>query len=141
MLNLLKLSFITGNHELEEKADILSRVFSDKVKASPLAYTQFLVTIDFAIGPTYSLVIASDSDAEDTKELISTILNEYLPNKVFMLRKIEQKVPDIDNYSNFVEFFYNLDGKATAYVCINKTCKPPTHDIHKTLEFLKSKWE
>ncbi len=141
MLNLLRLSYITGKHELEEKADILSRVFSDKVKASPLAYTQFLVAIDFAIGPTYSLVIAGDSDAEDTKELISTILNEYLPNKVFMLRKSEQKIPDIDNYSNFVEFFYNLEGKATAYVCINKTCKPPTHDIHKTLEFLKSKWE
>jgi len=141
MLNLLRLSYITGDHELEEKADILSRVFSDKVKASPLAYTQFLVAIDFAIGPTYSLVIAGDSDAEDTKELRSTILNEYLPNKVFMLRKTEQKNPDIDNYSNFVEFFYNLDDKATAYVCINKTCKPPTHDIHKTLEFLKSKWE
>lgn len=141
MLNLLKLSFITGNHELEEKADILSRVFSDKVKASPLAYTQFLIAIDFAIGPTYSLVIAGDSDTEDTKELISTILNEYLPNKVFMIRKTEQEIPDIDNYSNFVEFFYNLDGKATAFVCINKTCKPPTHDINKTLEFLKSRWE
>jgi len=141
MLNLLRLSYITGDHELEEKADILSRVFSDKVKASPLAYTQFLVAIDFAIGPTYSLVIAGDSDAEDTKELISTILNEYLPNKVFMLRKTEQKIPDIDNYSNFVEFFYNLESKATAFVCINKTCKPPTNDIHKTLEFLKSEWE
>ena len=141
MLNLLRLSYITGNHELEEKADILSRVFSDKIKASPLAYTQFLVAIDFAVGPTYSLVIAGDSDAEDTKELIGTIINEYLPNKVFMFRRIEQEVPDIDNYSNFVEFFYNLDGKATAYVCINKTCKPPTHDVHKALEFLKPKWE
>ena len=141
MLNLLRLSYITGNHELEEKADILSRVFSDKVKASPLAYTQFLVAIDFAIGPTYSLVIAGNTDAEDTNELISTILNEYLPNKVFMLRKTEQEVPDIDNYSNFVEFFYNIEGKATAYVCINKTCKPPTHDIDKILELLKSKWK
>ncbi|GAH57056.1 unnamed protein product, partial [marine sediment metagenome] len=97
MLNLLRLSYITGNHELEEKADILSRVFSDKVKASPLAYTQFLVAIDFAIGPTYSLVIAGNTDAEDTNELISTILNEYLPNKVFMLRRTEQKIPDVDN--------------------------------------------
>ena len=141
MLNLLRLSYITGNHELEEKADILSRVFSDKVKASPLAYTQFIVAIDFAIGPTYSLVIAGNTDAEDTNELISTILNEYLPNKVFMLRKTEQEVPDIDNYSNFVEFFYNIEGKATAYVCINKTCKPPTHDIDKILELLKSKWK
>ena len=141
MLNLLRLSYITGNHELEEKADTLVRVFSEKIKASPLAYTQFLVAIDFAIGPSYSLVIAGDSDANDTKELISAILNEYLPNKVFMLRNTEQPTPEIDDFSNFVEFFYNLDDMATAYVCINKTCKPPTHDINQTLEFLKPKWK
>ena len=141
MLNLLRLSYITGNHELEEKADTLVRVFSEKIKASPLAYTQFLVAIDFAIGPSYSLVIAGDSDANDTIELISAILNEYLPNKVFMLRNTEQPTPEIDDFSNFVEFFYNLDDMATAYVCINKTCKPPTHDINQTLEFLKPKWK
>ena len=141
MLNLLKLSYITGNHELEEKADILLRVFSEKIKANPLAYTQFLIAIDFALGPSYSLVVAGNIDAIDTKELIKALLNEYLPNKVFMFRNIEKPTPDIDEYSNFVEFFYNLDDMATAYVCINKTCKPPTHDIDKTLEYLKPKWK
>jgi uncharacterized protein YyaL (SSP411 family) len=141
MLNLLRLSYITGNHKLEAKAEILNRVFSEKVKANPLAYTQFLVAIDFTIGPSYSLVVSGDSDADDTKEIIKAILYEYIPNKVFMLRNMKQETPDIDKYSNFVEFFYKLDGKATAYVCINKTCKPPTHDINETLEFLKPKWK
>ncbi|UCC20010.1 MAG: thioredoxin domain-containing protein, partial [Promethearchaeota archaeon] len=141
MLNLLRLSYITGNHKLEEKADIINRIFSEKIEANPIAYTQFLVAIDFAIGPTYSLVISGDSDAEDTKHIIESILQEYLPNKVFMLRNMDKETPDIDNFSNFVEFFYKLDGKATAYVCINKTCKSPTHDINQTLGYLKSKWE
>ena len=35
MLNLLRLSYLTGNHELEEKADILSRVFAEKVNIIP----------------------------------------------------------------------------------------------------------
>ncbi|MFX1503030.1 MAG: thioredoxin domain-containing protein, partial [Promethearchaeota archaeon] len=140
MLNLLRLSYITGDHELEEKADILSRVFAEKVKARPLAYTQFLVAIDFTIGPTYSLVIAGDSDAVDTKKLIDIISNEYIPNKVFILRRTEQDIPDIDKYSNFVEFFYDLEGKCTAYVCINKTCKPPTSDPLKIIEFLNGEW-
>ncbi|MFX1363836.1 MAG: thioredoxin domain-containing protein [Promethearchaeota archaeon] len=140
MLNLLRLSYITGDHELEEKAEILSSVFAEKVKANPLAYTQFLVAIDFAIGPTYSLVVAGDSDAEDTKKVIDIISNEYIPNKVFILRRTEQDIPDIDNYSSFVEFFYDLEGKSTAYVCINKTCKPPTSDPLKIIEFLNGKW-
>jgi len=58
-----------------------------------------------------------------------------------MLRNTEKETPDIDEISNFVEFFYNLDDKATAYVCINKTCKPPTNDINQTIEYLKSDWK
>jgi len=141
MLNLLRLSYITGDHLLEEKADKLSRVFSEKLEASPLAYTQFMVAADFAVGPTYSLVIAGNSDAKDTLSIIEAVENEYLPNKVLLLRKMEQENPDIDKFSNFVQFFDDLDNKATAYVCINKTCKPPSHEIDKILEYLDSNWE
>jgi len=141
MLNLLRLSYITGDHLLEEKADKLSRVFSEKLEASPLAYTQFMVAADFAVGPTYSLVIAGNSDAKDTLSIIEAVENEYLPNKVLLLRKMEQENPDIDKFSNFVRFFDDLDNKATAYVCINKTCKPPSHEIDKILEYLDSNWE
>lgn len=140
MLNLLRLSYLTGDHELEEKADILSRVFSEKIRANPLAYTQFLVAIDFAIGPSYSLVIGGDTEGKDTIEMIKAIYNSYIPNKAFIHRKTEQKSPEIDSYSNFVQFFENLEGKATAYVCINKTCKPPTHEIDKMLQYLNSSW-
>ncbi|MHA2472044.1 MAG: thioredoxin domain-containing protein [Promethearchaeota archaeon] len=140
MLNLLRLSYLTGDYELEEKADILNRVFSEKIKANPLAHTQFLVAIDFVIGPTYSLVIGGDTDAEDTNQLINAVNETYIPNKVLIQRKTEQKTPDIDNLSNFVQFFENLEGKATAYVCINKTCKPPTHEIGKMLEYLNGEW-
>ncbi|MFX1325364.1 MAG: thioredoxin domain-containing protein [Promethearchaeota archaeon] len=140
MLNLLRLSYFTGEHELEEKADLLNRVFSEKVKANPLAYTQFLVAIDFVLGPSYSLVIGGQTNAADTNELVEAVNRSYVPNKVFILRKTEENPPEIDEYSNFVQFFDNLEGKATAYVCINKTCKPPTHEVGKMLEFLDSKW-
>ncbi|MFX1586808.1 MAG: thioredoxin domain-containing protein, partial [Promethearchaeota archaeon] len=141
MLNLLRLSYITGDQTLEEKADILSRVFTKKLEASPLAYTQFMVAADFAVGPTYSLVIAGNSNSKDTLNILQAVENEYLPNKVLLLRKMEQENPDIDKFSNFVQFFDNKDNKATAYVCINKTCKPPSHQIDKILEYLDSNWK
>jgi len=140
LINLLRLSYLTGNYKLEEKADTLNRVFSEKIKANPLAYTQFLVAIDFAIGPSYSLVIGGNTDDNDTNEMIRAINNSYIPNKVFIHRKTEQELPNIDIYSNFVQFFENLEGKATAYICINKTCKPPTHEIGKMLEYLNGNW-
>ncbi|MFX0164832.1 MAG: thioredoxin domain-containing protein [Promethearchaeota archaeon] len=140
MLNMLRLSYITGDHELEEKADLLNRVFSEKIRFNPLAYTQFLVAIDYAIGPTYSLVIAGNTADNDTNLMIEIVREEYIPNKVILLRKTGQSVPDIDNLSNFVEFFTNLEEKATAYVCINKTCKPPTHDTKKMIDYMQSNW-
>ncbi len=141
MLNLLRLSNITGNYELEEKADILSRVFSSKIEASPLAYTQFLVAIDFAIGPTYSLVIAGDSDTKDTNELIRIIQKEYIPNKVIIHRNTEGESSRMDGLSNFIQFFIKLDDKATGYVCINKTCKPATSDPEKIIGLLNAEWK
>ena len=140
-LNLLRLSYLTGDLELEEKADVLNRVFSERIKSNPLAYMQFLVATDFAIGHTYSLVIGGDSEAQDTERMIELINRIYIPNKVFILRKTEQESPEIDIYSNFVQYFDNIDGKATAYVCINKTCKPPTQEVDKILEYLESKWD
>lgn len=141
MLNLLRLSYITGTSELEEKAYILNRVFSERIRANPLAHTQFLVAIDFAIGPTYSLVVAGNKGDEDTNFMIETLRKEYAPNKVIMRRNTDQEEPDIDRFSNFVEFFTNLDKKATAYICINKICKPPTHDTSHALKLLQPEWE
>ena len=134
------MSFITGDYELEEKADILNRVFSNKIEANPLAYTQFLVAIDFVIGPTYSLVIAGDDGRKDTKELIKLVQNEYIPNKVIIHRKTDEKTPRMDNLSNFIQFFIKIDDNATGYVCINKTCKPATSDPHEIIQLLNSNW-
>jgi len=141
MLNLLRLSYITGNIELEERADNLSRVFTEKLNSTPIAYTQFMVAADFAVGPSYSLVIAGESMSQDTNEMIQAIRSEYIPNKVFIHRRIEQNPPCIDELSNFVQFFDDLEGKATAYVCINKTCKPPTHDLNLIIEYLNPTWK
>ncbi|MBY8992447.1 MAG: thioredoxin domain-containing protein, partial [Candidatus Lokiarchaeota archaeon] len=141
MLNLLRLSYITGDSELEEKAYILNKVFSERIRANPLAHTQFLVAIDFAIGPSYSLVIAGNTEDEDTNLMIDVLRNEYIPNKVILQRRTDQEIPEIDSLSNFVQFFTNLDKKATAYICINKICKPPTHDTTQALELLRPQWE
>ncbi|MHA1254587.1 MAG: thioredoxin domain-containing protein, partial [Promethearchaeota archaeon] len=139
-LNLLRLSYLTGDHELEEKADILGRVFSERISGSSLAYTQFMIGVDFAFGPSYSLVVSGDTNGEDTKEMLENIRNKYIPNKVLIHRPTESYPPEIDKYANFIEWFDKVDDKATAYVCINKTCKPPTNDINQMLEYLNAEW-
>ncbi len=138
MSNLLRLSYITGDTDLEKKADLLGRVFAEKIESTPIAYTQFLIAVDFGVGPTFSLVIAGDTNSDDTNSMLETVNNDYIPNKVLIFRPTENYPPKIDKFSNFIEWFDKIQEKATAYVCINKTCKPPTTDSMKMIEYLES---
>ena len=139
MLNLLRLTQLTGNDNYEKKADYLGRVFAENVRANPVAHSLMMVAVDYAVGPTYSLVIAGDTGNEDTNHMLDEIRKQFLPNKSLIFRPTEKLNPEIDNFSNFVQFFDKYEGKATAFVCINKTCKAPTNDINKALEHLSSK--
>ena len=45
----------------------------------------------------------------------------------------------MDDTDNFVQFFDKYEEKATAFVCINKTCKAPTNNIKQAIEYLNAK--
>ncbi|MBY9010503.1 MAG: thioredoxin domain-containing protein [Candidatus Lokiarchaeota archaeon] len=139
MLNLLRLAHLTGNDTYEKQADYLGRVFAESVRANPVAHSFMMVAVDYAVGPTYSLVIAGDEGKNDTNSMLNEVRKQFLPNKSLIFRPTEKMNPEIDKFSNFVQFFDKFEGKATAYVCINKTCKAPTNDITKALEHLSSK--
>ncbi|MEJ2248559.1 MAG: thioredoxin domain-containing protein [Candidatus Lokiarchaeota archaeon] len=140
MLNLLKLSFITGDSEFEKKADILSRIFAGNIRNNPIAYTQLMTAVDFAIGPSYSIVITGEYGSNDVNKFIEIMRMNYIPNIVIMLRDTTKEKPSLDNISNFVQFFDKMEDKATAYVCFNKMCRPPTTNGEVFLEYLKSNW-
>jgi hypothetical protein len=138
MLNLLRLGRITADGALEEKASKTEHAFSREVKQGPAAYTQFLIGVHFRIGPSYEVVIAGDSDGRDTKAMLKTLYQSFIPNKIVILRPAEQKSPKIDRISEFIKYQSSIDGKATAYVCLNYKCKLPTTDTRKMLSLLNS---
>jgi uncharacterized protein YyaL (SSP411 family) len=139
MLNLLRLSRITANSDLEKKAAQIERAFSSQVKQAPAAYTQFMSALDFGVGPSYELVIVGKSHAEDTEAMLKVLRRQFIPNKVLLLRPAEEKAPDITRIAVFTKGQLSLNGKATAYVCKNYVCNLPTTDISKMLELLHTK--
>src|SRR5680860_1453650 len=94
-----------GNDNYEKKADYLGRVFAENVRANPVAHSLMMVAVDYAVGPTYSLVIAGDTGNEDTNLMLDEIRKQFLPNKSLIFRPTEKLNPEIDNFSNFVQFF------------------------------------
>jgi uncharacterized protein YyaL (SSP411 family) len=136
MLNLLRLGRMTATSDLEEKAARIGRAFPRSVKQSPSAHTQLMVALDFGIGPCYEVVIAGNAQAEDTKAMVKALRTHFLPNKVVLLNPGEQKSPEIAQLAEFTRNQSGIEGKATAYVCLNYNCKLPTTDINKMLELL-----
>ena len=49
----------------EEYATKLLGVFSEEVQAGPVSHTFMLVGLDFALGPTYNVVLVGESAEED----------------------------------------------------------------------------
>ena len=140
MLNLLRLSYLTGNYEFEEKANIISKVFAERVNNSPIAYTQLMVAVDFSVGPTYTIVIVGDAEEINTQEMLAYIHNQFLPNITLIQRNIKQDPPEIDVFINYVHNYNKIDNKTTAYICTNKTCKPPITDVNKLLKLINPRW-
>ena len=136
VLNLFRLARITADADLEDKANKIMLAFSKDVKSVPSGYTQMMVALDFGIGPSYEIVIVGNPEAKDTKEMLNSLRKHFIPNKVVLLRPSDQEEPDIIRLAKFTEYQSSFDGKATAYVCLDYSCKMPTTDTEEMLKLL-----
>jgi len=137
MLNLLRLARLTANPELEDKAAHLSRAFSSALSQSPGAHTQWMVALDFARGPSYEVAIVGDPKAEDTKAMLRTLREAFVPNKAVILRPASEETPDITRLAEFTKGLSRLNNKATAYVCRNFRCELPATEPQQMLRLLE----
>ena len=139
MLNLLRLGRITGRSDFEAKADAIGMVFSGTISQSPSGYTQFMAALDFSTGPTYEIVISGRQQAADTGRMLDAVRRPYIPNKVIIVRDASEEDSIIVEIAPWITNHTAKTGEATAYVCINQSCKLPTDDIDTMLDLLEAK--
>ena len=137
-LNLLRLGRITMRQELEEKAEQAIESFGKTISRSPTGFSQFLIALDFAVGPTKEIVIAGDLHQEDTNLMLHTIRRRFLPGKVLILHPEGEEGKAIEKIIPFVKGQNKINEKAAAYICENHTCKLPTTDVQKMISFIES---
>jgi len=137
MYNFTRLAKITGNVDFEKKAMKLSKVFSDQINKMPSGYTQMMIGIDFAIGPSYEIVIVGDKANKKTQKIIQNINSIYLPNKVIILKEIKSKKQQIEKLIPFTKDYSQINNQSTIYICKNHQCQLPTTDIEKMKKFLE----
>jgi uncharacterized protein YyaL (SSP411 family) len=129
--DLLWLSRLTNEPTYDTMALQMTRTFAQEIEGAPEAYTFFLSATDFLIGPSYSVTLVGDLKEKDTSEMLNALRKHYLPTTV-----ITFKYPSKAGLG-----YQQIDGKATAYVCQNQTCLPPTNSLKVMLEQLGVKQE
>jgi uncharacterized protein YyaL (SSP411 family) len=135
LLNLIHIARLTEDPELEKMAVKMKTSFSEDVERLPTGHTYFITAIDFQVGPSYEIVIVGKSGAPDTLNMLNTIKNHYIPNKVVIFKDPDNP-GDVNKITNSIGFKKSVDGMATAYICTSRSCKQPTTDVNEMLKLL-----
>ena len=138
LLNLLRLSRITGNSKLEDTARHLSLTFAAAVRQNPAAHTQFMTGLGFSENSSSEIVVVGRCSNADTKLMIDELKCRFLPNAVVIFRPADEPDAAITHIAPYTKDMKSIDGKATAYVCSNFTCSKPTTGIQEMLELYKA---
>lgn len=138
-LNVLRLSRITGNAELQEKAADIYGTFCPPVDEMPSAFTQFLCGLDFVLGPSSEVIISGDTNREDTREMLGTLRRSFVPNKIVVFLPEGSSRQAIDTLAPYVKSYSCVNGQATARVCSNFKCSLATNDPKEMMLLLKQR--
>jgi hypothetical protein len=129
--DLLWFSRLTNEPVYETMATQMTKTFAQEIEGAPEAYTFFLSSIDFLIGPSYNVILVGDLKEKDTAEALNTLRKHYLPTTAIALK----------HPSEASLGYQQIGGKATAYVCRDQTCLPPTNSLTLMLEQIGVKQE
>jgi len=136
VMNMVKLTRITGNTKWAELAEKTIRAFSEDVNRTPTGYTLMLAGFMFDTQNSKEIVIVGDSRNRNTTKFLHTIRASYAPHKVLLFKDTSVSDNRLEQLANWTSTQNSINGKPTAYVCKNFACNQPTSDIQTALSFI-----
>ncbi len=112
---LTRLAALLDRTDYREKAEQICRSVGDYVRQFPSGLGRMLAAVDFIVGPSQEIALIGPPN-----EFLPVVRKYYLPRSVAAAGAAERIALLRDRPA--------IDGKATAYVCENYTCKQPATD-------------
>ncbi|MBI4394582.1 MAG: thioredoxin domain-containing protein [Candidatus Omnitrophica bacterium] len=136
-LSLLRLGRLLVNRDFENRAQKTLESFSKELTQYPSGYSQMMVALDFAIGPSREIVIAGDERDPKVQVFRRTIDSQFLPNQVMIFRPTAGGAQKkIELLSPFTKNQNMLNQQATVYVCKNYVCDLPITETEQLRNLL-----
>ncbi len=130
---LARLWYLTGDVSYRERADALFDAFTPEVQNNFFPLTTLLNSADLYLNAV-QVVIVGPGDGEATEKLRRIAHQDGNPN--IILQRIDEgmKLPELHPAAGKTQ----IDGKATAYVCIGSACSLPITDPEALASQLKN---
>ncbi|MBN1812331.1 MAG: thioredoxin domain-containing protein [Anaerolineae bacterium] len=111
-----------AQHSLSAMQPLLARY--------PLGFAQWLVALNYALAHPHEIAIVGNVTSPDTHALL-VACDGYRPHQI-VTTGIESDVPLLQGRKQ-------VEGQATAYVCIDRTCRPPVTEPEALKALLENK--
>jgi hypothetical protein len=122
VMNLLRLSEITGNLEWRRLAERTLRFFQTGLREQPGEHAFMMGPVDWVLNGSREVLLVIPS-RKDAAEMIAVAAQEYMPDAVLV-------IADSENYDQLAKVSPLLEGRSAspkplAYVCRNLACQLP----------------
>ena len=129
VLNLLRLSQMTGNKTWREMAQRSIQTFERRLLATPHAMPQMMAAVNFYLDKPKQILIAGQRTSPDTTAILREVHKRFIPNKILVLADGGPAHQRLNASLEILDSLRQVDGKATAYICEDYVCKLPTNDV------------
>ncbi|ACF43415.1 thioredoxin domain-containing protein [Pelodictyon phaeoclathratiforme] len=135
-LNLLRLAEMTGNEDFVRRAEETIKSCRIMLAENSSALPQMLVAKNFAEQRKVHLVFSGPLDSSSMNELRQTVYEQYLPGATMSHASKESA----HIFPSHAAIIAKEDGNAKVYICIDKSCQPPTENPERLAAMLDSQF-
>jgi uncharacterized protein YyaL (SSP411 family) len=133
---LLRLAALTGEGHFRDAAEEAIRGVTVHLAGHPSAFAQWLVATDFALAPVVEVAVVADPQSDETRRLLRPAVEGFRPHQVLAVGPdpAATAVPLLGGR-------FALDGRPTAFVCRNFSCRQPVTEPEALATLLLEDWE
>jgi uncharacterized protein YyaL (SSP411 family) len=136
VMNLLRITRITGEVKWAEMADQLFKVFSKEIENAPTGFTYMLSAFLFESDSPKEIVIVGSMQDPIAQQAIKRLQTEYHPGNVILFKDTNDKMNQLNPIANWTNEHRPINDQTTFYVCEDFACKFPTTDLDQAFKLI-----
>ncbi len=128
-MNLIRLGRMTANPDWLARAQKTVDAFSDRINHVPQAMPQMLCAVMLLREKPEQVVITGRKTDADTRLLLAEVWRHFNPNRVVLLADGGDNQNMLATMLPFMQTITGKNGRATAHVCRDFTCRLPVTSV------------